>query len=219
MYLGWICLFLGWYLVFVCDGINYLRISSWRGMMRLFFGWKKFKTVTCLWKDRWMDGWINDHFSQLWHLHRRHHWNQWCPTSIPWRRWWGRYQTYTRLACIHVKFSHASPGARKNPEIPLDIIICKFPCWTWCVYWCTMTQVVYSLFGSPFPLHSEHRQNTWGKWRKAVVKSFAQKKQKARTYPALNRYSSKRVYPCLSQFQYEAIWFYCWDFFLPPLTF
>lgn len=111
-------------------------------------------------------------------------------------------------------FHIASPGAFQPGDTPGHHHL-YVSCWTWRVYECTMTQVVYSLFGVPFALHSEHISIHEGSGA-LVVKLFAQKEINARTYPALNRYSSKQVYPCLSQFQYEAISrFHYWNFFLP----
>lgn len=68
-----------------------------------------------------------------------------------------------------------------------------------------MTQVVYIVcWGVRFP----YIQNT-GKIHEGsgalVVNSFAQKETNARTYPALNRYSSKLVYPSFNMKLYGFI--------------
>ena len=191
--------FWGRYLLFVWDETTYIKVwFCWRGMMRCRFRWNGLKQWHAM--EGWVDGWM-DQWSLLLTV---------APPSTPSLKsvvsnvnslasvfvlTMVEEVSNLHAACIQFEvfhMLHLEPG--DTPEIPLDIITCKFHVEPWRVYECTMTQVVYSLFGSPFPLHSEHILIHEGSGA-LVVKLFAQKETNARTYPALNRYSSKLVYP------------------------
>lgn len=145
-----------------------------------------------LWKDGWMDG------SMITSLKRGTSIDAITEISGVQRQFLGIRFCFDDLeevsnlhaACIQFEvfiLLHLEPGdARRYPwTSSLVRSMLNLTC---------VTQVVYSLFGSPFPLHSEHILIHEGSGA-LVVKSFAQKETNARTYPVLNRSSSKLVYP------------------------